>query len=161
MKLKVYIKYFNPECRIAELTKGDWIDLRSSVTVQQSKGDLIYIPLGVAIELPHGFEAIVNPRSSTPLKFGFIVPNSQGVIDNSYCGDKDEWMCPALFFKDGSIQKGDRICQFKIQLSQKASMWDKLRWLCSGGFKFVEVTNLGNKNRGGFGSTGVAGCTCN
>ena len=113
------------------------------------------------MDLPHGFEAIVAPRSSTPKNFGFIVPNSIGVIDNSYCGDNDQWKCPALFFGEGEVNRGDRICQFRIQLSQKATFWDKLKWFFSDGFEFIEVEQLGAVDRGGFGSTGVAGCACN
>lgn len=156
MKLKIYVKYFDPVCGISFIQKGDWIDLRASADVSGKKGQLQLIPLGVAMRLPKGFEAIVNPRSSTPLKHGFTMPNSQGVIDNSYQGDTDYWMCPALFFKDGVINKGDRICQFRIQLSQRASVWDKLKWLFCSGIEFVEVEYLTAKNRGGFGSTGRA-----
>lgn len=161
MRLRVYIKYFNPDCKIADFAKGDWIDLKAAEPVRGLKGELFYIPLGVAMDLPHGFEAIVAPRSSTPKNFGFIVPNSIGVIDNSYCGDNDQWKCPALFFGEGEVNRGDRICQFRIQLSQKATFWDKLKWLFSDGFEFIEVEQLGAVDRGGFGSTGVAGRACN
>ena len=57
--------------------------------------------------------------------------------------------------KATTIHKGDRICQFRIQLSQKATMWQKLKWLSSSGIELVEVDDLGDNNRGGFGSTGV------
>lgn len=161
MKLKVYIKYFSPGCKIADFAKGDWIDLKAAEPIRGFKGELFYIPLGVAMDLPHGFEAIVAPRSSTPKNFGFIVPNSIGVIDNSYCGDKTNGNA-LLFLRGGSkLNRGDRICQFWIQLSQKATFWDKLRWFFSDGFEFIEVEQLGAVDRGGFGSTGVAGCACN
>lgn len=153
MKLKVYIKYFDSICELSFIQKGDWIDLRAASHIAGKKGELQLIPLGVAMKLPKGFEAIVNPRSSTFLKHGFIMPNSQGVIDNSYQGDTDCWMCPALFFKDGVVYRGNRICQFRIQLSQRASVWDKLKWLFCSGIEFVEVEHLTAKNRGGFGST--------
>ena len=82
------------------------------------------------------------------------MPNSIGIIDNSYSGDQDEWKCPALFFEEGIIQEGSRICQFRITLSQKASLWTKLLWLFCSGVKLVEVDHLDEHNRGGFGSTG-------
>ena len=53
------------------------------------------------------------------------------------------------------IEAGDRICQFRAQLSQKATMWQKIKWLLSSGIELVEVDDLGDNNRGGFGSTGV------
>lgn len=154
MKLKVYVRYYASYCFIRPYAKGDWMDLKAREPFEGKNGDLTYIPLGVAIELPPGFEAIMAPRSSTPKKYGFIVPNSIGVIDNSYCGDEDEWKCPALFFKDGVVHEGERICQFRIQLSQKASVWDKLKWLFCNGIEFIEVEHLRGESRGGFGTTG-------
>lgn len=74
MKLKVYIKYFSPGCKIADFAKGDWIDLKAAEPIRGFKGELFYIPLGVAMVLPHGFEAIVAPRSSTPKNFGSLFP---------------------------------------------------------------------------------------
>ena len=53
------------------------------------------------------------------------------------------------------IQKGTRICQFRIQLSQKATVWQKIKWLFSSGIELVQVDNLRNKNRGGIGSSGT------
>ena len=81
--------------------------------------------------------------------------NSEGVIDNSYCGDEDEWRFPAIAFRDTTINKGERICQFRIQLSQKATIWQKLRWLFSNKIELVSVDKLESINRGGFGTTGV------
>ena len=46
------------------------------------------------------------------------------------------------------IEAGDRICQFRIQLSQKATMWQKIKWLLSSGIELVEVDDLGDNNRG-------------
>jgi dUTP pyrophosphatase len=64
-----------------------------------------------------------------------------GIIDNSYCGDEDEWKFPAYALRDTKIEKGARICQFRIQ--EKMPLFD-----------FEEVKQLKNKNRGGFGSSG-------
>ena len=57
--------------------------------------------------------------------------------------------------RETTIEAGDRICQFRIQLSQKATMWQKIKWLLSSGIELVEVDDLGNENRLGFGSTGI------
>ena len=113
------------------------------------------------MKLPDGFEAIVALRSSSPKKFNIMMANSIGVIDNSYCGIHDEWMCPVVRCNPESqivINKGDRICQFRIQLSQKATLWQKLKWLLSSGVKIVNVDKDKwdkTNDRGGFGSTGV------
>lgn len=120
---------------------GDWIDLRAAEDVAMKKDDLKAIPLGVAMELPEGLEAIIAPRSSTAKKFGIICANSIGVIDNDYCGDEDEWHFLAYAIRDTVIHKGDRICQFRLLKNQPD-------------VSIQYVDNLGNNNRGGFGSTG-------
>jgi dUTP pyrophosphatase len=57
--------------------------------------------------------------------------------------------------KKATIHRGDRVCQFRIQPSQKATVWQKLKWIFSNGIELVEVDNLEGPDRGGFGSTGV------
>lgn len=127
---------------VVPFTNGDWIDLRAAETVEIKKGDYRLIPLGIAVELPKGYEAIVAPRSSTFKNFGIIAVNSIGIIDNSYCGDEDEWKFLALAVRDTVINKNDRICQFRILKNQPQQ-------------DIVVVNRLGNKSRGGIGSTGV------
>ena len=119
------------------------------------ENEVAYVPLGIAMKLPDGFEAIVAPRSSTPKNFGITIPNSFGVIDSSYCGNEDEWKLIALPFRSTIIYKEDRVCQFRIQLSQKATFWQKLKWFFSNGIEFVQVEDLEGTARGGFGSTGT------
>lgn len=157
MKLKIKIKLFNHQ-RLPELIdKGDFVDLRygGENTVYLNEGDYTLLELGVAMKLPKGFEAIIVSRSSTYNRFGIMNPNGFGVIDGSYSGNNDEWKYPALALRDSVvIHTWDRICQFRIQLSQKATVWQKLRWLFSSGIKFVKVDDLDGTDRGGFGSTG-------
>lgn len=141
--MEIRIKYFDEDLtRIEKIEKGDWIDLRAAKTIQMDKGDFKMIPLGVAIELPKGYEAHVVPRSSTFKKFGIIQTNSIGIIDESYCGDNDQWHMPALAMRATLISKNDRICQFRIMEHQPS-------------FDFLEVDTLGNSDRGGLGSTGT------
>lgn len=139
------IKYFDkdyPRLERIEGQKSDWIDLRSRETISLEKGQFYLIPLGVAIELPKGYEAIVAPRSSAFKHWGFLVVNSIGIIDESYCGDEDEWLLAVYATRDAVIHKYDRICQFRLFEHQPY-------------FGFEEVETLGNKSRGGHGSTGV------
>lgn len=122
--------------------KSDWFDLRSAERVVMRKGDFRLIPLGVSMQLPEGYEAHVLPRSSTFKNFGIMMTNSMGIIDNSYCGDDDQWHFPAIAMRDTIIEKGDRICQFRLMKNQEPVV-------------FVELETLGNENRGGIGSTGT------
>lgn len=136
------------------IKKGEWIDLTVLGTHSLMKGDLFKLDLGIAAQLPEGYEVIIAPRSSNPTKKGIILANSIGVIDNSYSGNEDWWGFTALALRDTIINNGDRIAQFRIQLSQKATFWQKLKWLFSSSVELVEVDNLTSPNRGGFGSTG-------
>lgn len=177
MKLKIFVKRFKnedgePLVDFPKIVKkGDWIDLRSSKAVVLNapqagtlKGntvkhrdvisDVTYIPLGVSMQLPDGFEAIVAPRSSTAEKMGIVLANGIGIIDNSYKGENDQWKFPAITLRKTSIAQNTRLCQFRIQLNQKATLWQKLKWLLSSSIELVEVDNLNNSDRNGFGSTG-------
>lgn len=140
--LEIKIKYFDQEIeKIQKISVGDWIDLRVAERVELKAGEYKLLRLGVGMILPDGYEALVLPRSSTPSKFGIILANSMGVIDNSYSGDSDEWRFPAVAIRDTVIEKGDRICQFRIVKNQP-------------GIKFEIVDHLNEISRGGIGSTG-------
>lgn len=182
MKTTIKVKLLNKKCKPCMSKKGDWIDLRASESytitepcldtsklvadtavkepiLEPTTSPQIYInkaliPLGVAIKLPKGFEAVMVMRSGSYKHYKIIMLNSLGVIDNNYCGDRDEWMVNVAALEDSHITEGDRICQFKIQLSQYATMWQKLKWMFSSGVKIEYVKKLGNKNRGGFGKSG-------
>lgn len=135
--------------------KGDFIDLRSNETVNLKAGEHKVIDLGIAFEMPKGYEMIVVARSSSFKNYGFIVVNGIGIIDQSFCGNEDFIKCPIFSLTGTHIKLGDRICQFRIQLSQKANFWQKIKWLFSSKISLIKVDNLSsNYNRGGFGSTG-------
>lgn len=143
--MKIRIKYFTDQIEKLKFIDGksDWIDLRAAQDVTLKAGEFKLIPLGIAMELPKGYEAHVVPRSSTFKNFGILQTNSMGVIDESYCGDNDQWFFPALAMRDTQIHVNDRICQFRIMEHQPA-------------FSFEETDCLGHKDRGGHGSTGKA-----
>ena len=141
--MKIKIHYFSPDApRLKVTTKGDWIDLYVSETVTLHKGDFALVPLGVSMQLPAGWEARTVPRSSAFRRWGIVQPNSVGVIDNSYCGTNDEWKLPVYATRDTVIEKGDRICQFRVFENQPP-------------IEFEEADELSDTDRGGFGSTGV------
>lgn len=143
MKETINIKYLTDS--IDKLTyidgKSDWIDLRAAETVDMEPMEFKLIPLGIAMQLPSGYEAHVIPRSSTFKNFGIIQANSMGLIDESYCGDNDQWYFPAIALRKTTIRTNDRICQFRIMKHQPQ-------------IEFREVDNLNNESRGGIGSTG-------
>ncbi len=122
--------------------KSDWIDLRAAEDVELKAGEYRAIPLGVAMKLPQGYEAHVVPRSSTFKNFGVIQTNSMGVIDESYCGDHDQWYFPVYALRDTVIHINDRICQFRIVKHQPSVV-------------FQVAEQLADEDRGGLGSTGI------
>jgi dUTP pyrophosphatase len=141
--INLKVKYFSEDIEKLRYIDGksDWIDLRSAADVELEAGEFKLIPLGIAIELPHGYEAHVVPRSSTFKNFGVLQVNSMGVIDETYCGDNDQWFMPVLAVRDTKICVNDRICQFRIMEHQPA-------------LTFEQVDHLEGADRGGFGSTG-------
>ena len=138
IKIKYHTNFDKP---IEKIAKGDWIDLKSAVTYEYKKGDFFLVNLGVSMELPKEYEALLAPRSSTFKKYGLIVTNSIGIIDNLYHSDDDVWMLPVYALRDGHIEKNDRVAQFRIIENQPS-------------IEFEVVSNLDNESRGGFGSTG-------
>lgn len=141
--MKITIKYFSDEIERLRYIDGksDWIDLRSAENVKLSAGEFHLVPLGIAMQLPKGYEAHVVPRSSTFKNFGIIQTNSCGIIDETYCGDGDQWFMPVYALRDTEIHVNDRICQFRIFEHQPA-------------IEFEETDHLEGQDRGGFGSTG-------
>ena len=141
---EIKIKYFTEEIEKLQYIDGksDWIDLRAAKNIDMKAGEFKLIPLGIAMELPEGYEAHVIPRSSTYKNFGIIQTNSMGLIDESYSGNDDQWFFPAYAIRDTSIKVNDRIGQFRIMEHQPA-------------LKFSEVEELFGENRGGHGSTGI------
>ena len=140
IKIKYLMEGLDP---IEKISVGDMIDLRAAKDIFIAKGENKLIPLGVAMQLPEGYEAHLYPRSSTFKKFKILMTNGVGIIDNSYSSDEDEWMFSAYAVEDTWIHKNDRICQFRIIENQPD-------------IEIEVVDHLENEvKRGGFGSTGV------
>lgn len=144
--MQIKIKYFNKSidklAYIGGAEKSNWIDLRAAETVILKAGEFAFIPLGVAMKLPEGYEAHIAPRSSTFKSYGIIMANSVGVVDTKFSGDNDQWRMPVYATRDTVIKENDRICQFRIME-------------CQPEIKFEEVERMEDPDRGGFGSTGV------
>ncbi|MGL4773813.1 MAG: dUTP diphosphatase [Clostridium sp.] len=149
--MKIRIKYFDDSTKLKKIAKGNWIDVYANKDVFVKANDRAMIPLGFALELPSGWEAHLAPRSSTFKTWGIIQTNSVGVVDDTYIGDNDQWHMPVYCLQGKDIlenqsgtwvKKGDKIGQFRIMEVMPE-------------IEFEEVESFGNKDRGGFGTTGV------
>ena len=139
--MKVKVKYHTDILPLEQTDNGDWIDLRAAEDVEMKAGDFKIISLGISMKLPKGYEAHIIPRSSTFKTWGIIQTNHMGLIDNTYCGEDDIWMFPALATRDIIIKKNDRICQFRVEKKMES-------------LEFETVDKMEDANRGGFGSSG-------
>lgn len=140
--LQIKVKYHTDITPVEIRPNGDWIDLRAAEDVEMKAGEDRLISLGVSMKLPDGYEAHVVPRSSTFKNWGIIQANHMGIIDNSYSGDNDIWMYPAIAMRDTKICKNDRICQFRIMKKMER-------------VNFTTVDHLDDADRGGFGTSGM------
>lgn len=140
--LMIKVKYHTDLPPLQQIKIGDAIDVRAAKDVTLRYMEHTNIPLGFSCQLPSGYFAMLLPRSSTFKNYGIIQTNSVGIIDETYCGNDDEWAMPVIALRnDVCIPKGERIGQFIIL--------PKMPPIIS-----VTVDNLENENRGGFGSTG-------
>lgn len=139
--MEIQIRYHEGAEPLEILNQGDWIDLKAAETVTLKAGEFRKISLGVSMKLPEGYEAHIVPRSSTFRNWGIIQVNCVGIIDNSYCGDDDIWGYQVLAMRDTTIERGDRICQFRLMKKMEKP-------------ELITLEHLTGPNRGGFGSTG-------
>jgi len=140
LKVKYHVEGLE---KIKKIEKGDWIDLRSAYDEEFKAGEWGFIDLGISVKIPKGYEAHIVPRSSTFKNWGLLQVNGMGIIDESYSGENDLWKMPVLATKDTKINKNDRVCQFRLI--------EKMPQL-----RIIEVENMEDESRGGFGSTGVS-----
>ena len=139
IKVKYFVDGIDELCYVEG--KSDWIDLHAAETVTMKAGEFRLIPLGVAMELPAGYEAHIAPRSSTFKNYGILQTNGVGVVDSDYRGELKVPMVN-LGREAYTIQPGERVAQLCIAPVYTAA--------------FVPAEELGDTQRGegGFGSTG-------
>lgn len=142
MSETIKIKYLPGSPELEQIDKGGCVDLYNYEDVTLQAGEFKLINLGIAIELPEGYDAIILPRSSTFKRYHILLVNSVGYIDNSYAGDTDYWLAGVYATEPTFIPKGTRCFQFKLVP-------------CQPKLDFNKVNSLTKKVRNGFGSTGV------
>ena len=107
-----------------------------------SPKEIAYLHTGLVVCVPEGYMLMVAPRSSMPKRTGLVMPHSIGIIDQDYCGPKDELMIQVQNSTEAAVtvRKGDRICQAGFVRVDRA--------------EWVEGPSAIETSRGGFGSTG-------
>ena len=117
-------------------------DLAASEDTTVQPGEVMLVPTGLVIEVPHGHLLGVFARSSTPLKRGLMVANGVGVVDPDYSGPQDEVKIEVVNFtgKPVVVKKGDRIAQGIIIPCRQV--------------EWREADEIRANSRGGFGATG-------
>ncbi len=124
-------------------TKGAvGFDLYARETIKIKPFTPTLVPLNTIVKIPEGYMLVIASRSSLPLKKGLMLANSIGIIDQDYCGEKDEIKALVLNFtkKSVTVRKGERIAQgLLVKIARP---------------QIKEVEKMEKKSRGGFGSTG-------
>lgn len=144
--IEVPIKRLDPDLPLPKYAKpGDaGCDLIAAeqITLEPGGGRAL-ISTGIAIALPEGYAAFIQPRSGLAFKHGVTCLNTPGLIDSGYRGELKVLLVntdPNVPFE---VNRGERIAQLVIQKVEQA--------------EFTEVDDLSETERGagGFGSTGV------
>jgi dUTP pyrophosphatase len=119
------------------------MDIRAAISnpIIVKKGEVVVVPTNLSVEIPHGYEIQVRPRSGLAAKHGIGILNSPGTIDSDYRGEI-KIILINFGIEDFTIQKGERIAQLIVSKVFRAN--------------FLEENSLNESKRGtgGFGHTG-------
>lgn len=159
------IHYLDESVPPLEVFNGSWVDVRAIEvkitrtngevevyksnefeTVTYEKGDILFVNLGFSMDMTdletgEQYVGHIYPRSSLFKNYKLFLTNHVACIDSNYNGTNNYWMAMFLAMDKGEVHKLDRLCQIEI---------------CKPQPKLVlhEVEDLGNKDRGKYGSTG-------
>lgn len=100
------------------------------------------IPTGLYMQLPHGYECQIRPRSGLALKHGISLANTPGTVDSDYRGEIGVIMIN-LSKEPFTVADGERVCQMVI------APYTRVDWEAT---DRIDTTDRGT---GGFGHTGV------
>lgn len=138
---EIRIKYWPGATPLEQWDIGGCVDLYNYNEISLDEGEWGIIHLGVAMDVPEGYDSLIFPRSSTFQKYGILQTNSVGYVDHAYKGPNDEWMVKVYATRACYIPAGTRCFQFRL-IPQQPKL------------DFIISDLLDNDSRGGFGSTG-------
>ncbi len=120
-------------------------DLVTTVDLTLRPGERALVPTGIAVALPHGYVALVHPRSGLAARHGLSIVNTPGTVDAGYRGEVKVLLINHDPHETIELRRGDRVAQLVVQRVEQA--------------RFVEVPVLPESVRGegGYGSTGGFG----
>ena len=120
------------------------VDLRACLAgaLTIAPGTRALVPTGIAVALPHGYEAQVRPRSGLALRTGLTLLNSPGTVDADYRGEI-QVLVVNLGETPVVLERGDRIAQLVVQPVPRVE-WEE-----------VEALPVSVRGAGGFGHTGT------
>ncbi len=141
MKVKIFRVDKTLPLPIYETAGAVGFDLLARETTEIAPEEIKLIPANVIVATPPGFALLVTSRSSTPRKKGLTQPHGLGIIDQDFCGEKDELQIQVHNFSKVKVvvERGEKIAQGLFVKCERA--------------EFEEIEKVENKTRGGFGST--------
>lgn len=142
-KVKVINRSSNPLPQY-ETPGAVGLDVRANISEPQIIEPLerVLIPTGLYLEIPHGYEVQVRPRSGLAARNGITVLNSPGTIDPDYRGEI-KVLLVNLSRDPFTMEPGERIAQLVL------AQYERLEWTTT---RELDTTERGT---GGFGSTGT------
>ncbi|MEW6623227.1 MAG: dUTP diphosphatase [Bacillota bacterium] len=104
-------------------------------------GEIVLIPTGLMLEIPHGYEGQIRPRSGLALKNGITLLNSPGTIDSDFRGE-----IKVIMINHGKepfvVKRGERIAQIVFSAVTRAEL------------VYADDLTETERGKGGFGHTG-------
>jgi dUTP pyrophosphatase len=119
-------------------------DLVAREDVVLGPGERALVPTGVAIALPRGYAAFVQPRSGLAINHGISIVNTPGLVDSGYRGELKVVLINHDARQKFEVRRGDRIAQLVVQRVEDVA------------WREVDALDDSDRGTGGHGSTGVS-----
>ena len=145
MKNKIAVKKLNPNAQLptygSQFAAGADLYACLDAPVTIAPGESVWIPTGIALEVPEGCAGLVYARSSMGVKRGLAPANKVGVIDSDYRGEIRVVLLNHSN-QPQSVEPGERVAQFIITP------------VFTPEYEEVDALSDTQRGTGGFGSTG-------